>query len=212
VLIEKCNVDTGDDAVVLKSGRGIAAANLERPTENVVIRDSTLVSSLYAGLAIGTELSGGIRNVRAENCIISGKQNGIIIKSREGRGATVENITGENLIVQSSPTFFCIDLLKKGIQASDPMTNAVDKWTLVRNVKFRNITVHAIANLVIATNTTAERMVENLTLDGIRGDCAHSMKLANLTNVVLRGIEVTGYTGAFITQTNVTGTGLDASK
>lgn len=48
VLIEDCNIDTGDDAIALKSGRGMASTRLERPTENVVIRNCTLVSSIFA--------------------------------------------------------------------------------------------------------------------------------------------------------------------
>lgn len=212
VLIEKCNVDTGDDAVVLKSGRGAAAVKLARPTENVVIRDCTLVSSIYAGIGFGTELSGGIRNVRMENCIISGRQNAIFFKSRDGRGGFIENVTGENLVVQNSPTFIGINLLNKGIQASDPVAGETEKWTSIRNVKFSNITVHNIGELVQATLVPPESPVNSFMLTNITGDCAHGITLANMTNVVLSGINVTGYHGALITSKNVTGKGLEAAK
>ena len=66
VLIDRCDINTGDDAIALKSGRGLEAARLGRPTENVVIRDCTLVSSIFAGIGFGTEMSGGIRHVRLE--------------------------------------------------------------------------------------------------------------------------------------------------
>jgi len=212
VLIEKCNIDTGDDAISLKSGRGLSAAQLARPTENVTIRDCTLASSVYAALGIGTELSGGIRNVRLENCTISGRQNAIYLKSRDGRGGYIENLTGENLIVQNSPTFIGIDFIKKGIQASDPVPGDVEKWTAMRNVTFNNISVHNIADLVLGTAVPPQRPVENLTLTNIKGDCAHGIRLANMTNVVLSGIDVTGYSGELITKSNVTGTGLDATQ
>jgi polygalacturonase len=208
VLIEKCNVDTGDDAVVLKSGRGAAAANLARPTENVVIRDCTLASSIYAGLAFGTELSGGIRNVRVENCIISGRQNGIFLKSREGRGGYIENVTGENLVVQNSPTFIAINLLNKGIQASDPIVGATEQWTRMSNIRFSHIQVRNVADLVLAQGVPAARPVDGLTLTDIQGTCNRALALANMTNVALSHIGVTGYQGAFLTQTNVQGTGL----
>lgn len=212
VLIEKCNVDTGDDAVVLKSGRGVAAEKLARPTENVVIRDSTLASSIYAGLAIGTELSGGIRNVRVENCIISGRQNGIFLKSREGRGGFIENVTGENLVVQNSPTFIGINLLNKGIQASDPVGGDTAQWTRMSNICFSHIQVRNVADLVLAQSVPAARPVDGLTLTDIQGTCNRALTLANMTNVRLARINVTGYKGAFLTQTNVQGTGLSRSN
>jgi len=212
VLIERCNMDTGDDSISLKSGRGLSAARLGRPTEDVTIRDCTLNSSSFAGLGVGTELSGGIRNVRVENCFISGRQNAIYLKSRDGRGAAIENFTCENLTVQNSPTFVAIDLLKKGIQASDPIPGDVEKWTAMRNITFNNITVHNITDLVLATAIPPERPVENLTLTNIKGDCAHAIRLANITNAVLSGIEVTGFSGELITKTNVTGSGLGATQ
>ena len=70
VTIEHCDINTGDDAISLKSGRGLAAQNLARPTQNVVIRDCRLQSSIYAALGFGTEMSGGIRNVKIQNCVI----------------------------------------------------------------------------------------------------------------------------------------------
>ena len=64
VLIDRCDINTGDDAISLKSGRGLAAQNLSRPTQNVVIRNCRLQSSIFAALGFGTEMSGGIRNVQ----------------------------------------------------------------------------------------------------------------------------------------------------
>ena len=105
VLIEHCDINTGDDAISLKSGRGLAAVRLNRPTENVVIRDCTLVSSIFAGIGFGSEMSGGIRHVRLERCRIAGRQNGILFKSRNGRGGYFEDISGEDLTVIDAPLF-----------------------------------------------------------------------------------------------------------
>ena len=112
--------------------------------------DCTLSSSMFAGLAIGSEMSGGIRDVRVENCLISGRQNGIFIKSREGRGGFIENIVGENLTVNNSPTFLTIRLLKTGIQASEPVPGRVEKWARIHNISFHNIKVNNVDQLVNA--------------------------------------------------------------
>lgn len=212
VLIEKCDINTGDDAISLKSGRGLAAQNLNRPTENVVIRDCRLQSSIFAGIGLGTEMSGGIRNVKIQNCTIGGKQNAIFIKSRDGRGGFMENITGENLTILKSPTFVGIDLLRKGIQASDPVPGEVEKWPRVQDITFKNVRVLDVTELVAGTGVPEARPLDGLTLVDISGTCSRGISLANMTNVNLSKIKVTGYNGALISTQNVKGNGLNLSS
>ena len=209
VLIEHCDINTGDDAISLKSGRGLEAVRLGRPTENVVIRDCTLVSSIFAGIGFGSEMSGGIRHVRLERCLISGRQNGILFKSRDGRGGYFDDITGEDLTVLNSPTFLAIDLLKKGIQATEPVPGAVEKWARVHQIGFRRVAVSKVGTLVSAQNIPAERPIDGLVLTDITGTCDRGILLANATNVELAGIKVTGFTGPLVTTHNVTGNGLE---
>lgn len=211
VTIERCDINTGDDAIALKSGRGLAAQQLARPTQNVVIRDCRLQSSIYAAIGLGTEMSGGIRNVKIQNCVISGRQNAIFIKSRDGRGGFIENISGENITVLKSPTFIGIDLEKKGIQATDPVPGDVEKWARVQNISFKNVRVQEVAELVAGKNIPAARPLDGFTLTDISGTCARAISLANMTNVKLSGIRVTGFAGPLITTENVKGIGLDDS-
>ncbi len=211
VLIERCDINTGDDAIALKSGRGLAAQSLNRPTQNVVIRDCRLQSSIYAAIGLGTEMSGGVRNVKIQNCVISGKQNAIFIKSRDGRGGFMENISGENLTVLKSPTFIGIDLMKKGIQATDPVPGDVEKWPRVKNFSFKNVRVQDVADLVAGTNVPLARPIDGFTLTDISGTCSRAISLANMTNVNLSKIRVTGFNGALVTANNVHGKGLDDS-
>ena len=211
VTIEHCDINAGDDAISLKSGRGLAAQNLNRSTQNVIIRDCRLQSSIFAALGFGTEMSGGIRDVQIQNCVIGGRQNAIFIKSRDGRGGFMEDIFGENLTVLPSPTFIGIDLVDKGIQASDPVPGDLEKWARVRNISFKNIKVQDVARLIAATNVPAARPLDGFTLADISGTCGRGLTLANMTNVNLSAINVTGFTGPLISSQNVTGTGLDVS-
>lgn len=211
VLIERCDINTGDDAISLKSGRGLTAQNLARPTENIVIRDCRLQSSIYAALGLGTEMSGGIRNVKIQNCVISGRQNAIFIKSRDGRGGYMENISGENLTVLKSPTFIGIDLMRKGIQATDPVTGETNKWARVQNLNFKGIRVQDVGELVAGTNVSAARPINGFSLADISGTCARAISLANMTNVNLSKIRVSGYSGPLVSSQNVSGAGLDPS-
>jgi polygalacturonase len=207
--IDHCNIDTGDDAISLKSGRGMEAARINCPTENIIITNCSLVSSIFAGIGIGTELSSGIRNVRIENCYISGHQNSIYLKSRDGRGGYMENITGENLLVNNSPTFIGIDLVKKGIQASDPVLGDIEKWTRMSNITFNNIKVANIETLVDARNIPSQRPVDGFTLSNISGNCERGISLVNMTNVTLSAITVTGFHGDLLKLDNVKGQGLE---
>jgi polygalacturonase len=203
VTIENCDINTGDDAISLKSGRGLAAMLLGRPTQNVLIRNCTLASSIDAGLGLGTEMSGGIRDVRIENCTMSGRQNGIFIKSRDGRGGFMENITGENLIINNSGTFVGIDLVTKGIQATDPVPGTVEKWALVKNISFNHVKVNNVQALVAGKNVSADRPIDGLTFSDITGNCASGITLANVLNAKFDGINVTGFRGALFTTNNV---------
>ena len=212
VTIERCSIDTGDDAIALKSGRGLAAQNHARPTENVTIRNCNLRSSIYAALGFGTEMSGGLRNIKIQNCVISGRQNAIFIKSRDGRGGYMENISGENLTVLKSPTFIGIDLIKKGIQATDPVTGDVEKWARVENISFKNVRVQDVSQLIAGTNIPSARPLEGFVLSGITGTCSRGISLANMKNVSLSKIDVTGYDGPLVKTQNVTGSGLDLSS
>ncbi len=199
VLIENCDINTGDDAISLKSGRGLEAVRLARPTENVLIRNCTLVSSIFGGVGIGSEMSGGIRKVRVENCTITGRKNAVLIKSREGRGGFMEDITFENIVVQNSPNFLSIDLLNRGIQASDPVTQPSEKWPRVRNLAFRNVQVRDVGELVSARNVPPEQPVDGLSLANITGNCRKGITLMNVRNSKLIGINVTGFRGELIT-------------
>lgn len=209
VLIEHCNIDTGDDAISLKSGRGLAAMQLGRPTERVTIRDCELASSIYAAIGIGTEMSGGIGDVKVENCVMSGRQNCIFIKSRDGRGGYMKNITFDNLIVNNSPTLVGIDLIRKGIQATDPVPGDVEKWPLVSNITFNHIRVNGVAELVAGESVPPQRKIDGLTLSDISGTCGRGITLANVTNACFSGVTVTGFEGPFLSLENVQGTGLD---
>ncbi len=209
VTIERCDINSGDDAIAFKSGRGLAAQNLGRATQNVIIRDCHLHSSLFAALGFGSEMSGGIRDVTIQNCIISGRQNAIFIKSRDGRGGVMENISGENITVQKSPTFVGIDLVRKGIQAEDPVPGDVNKWSRVLNISFKNIHLQNVTELVAGTQVPATRPLENFMLRDIDGTCSHAISIANMTNVNFSHIRVTGFAGPLVSAKNVHGIGLD---
>jgi hypothetical protein len=205
VRIEHCDIDTGDDAIALKSGRGSEGVRIGRPTEDVVITNC-LLGSGFAGVGIGTELSGGIRRVVMEDCTFTRGANSIFIKSRNDRGGFVEDIKGKNLDCRAS-TFLVIDLLTKGIVDEEPVPGQAG-LTQARGLSFSNIKVN-VQTLLDAHLLSPDQPLQGLSIADVSGACRRAINLANLRNATLRDIHVTGYSGPFLSLTNATGPGLD---
>lgn len=93
VLIEGCEFNNGDDCIAIKSGRNRQGYELGIPTENVIIRNCRMQDG-HGGVVIGSEASGGVRNVFAYDCQMSSPNldRALRLKSNKFRGGVVENI------------------------------------------------------------------------------------------------------------------------
>jgi polygalacturonase len=100
VLIEQCLFNTGDDCIAIKSGRNADGRRLDVPSENVLIRDCNMIDG-HGGVVIGSEISGGVRNVFAERCTMNSPRldRALRIKTNSVRGGVVENIFLRNIEV-----------------------------------------------------------------------------------------------------------------
>ena len=91
VLVENSTFDVGDDGICIKSGRDEAGRKRGMPTENLLVRNCTVYHA-HGGFVIGSEMSGGARNIWVENCTFIGTDIGLRFKTTRGRGGIVENI------------------------------------------------------------------------------------------------------------------------
>ena len=100
VLIEDCIFNTGDDCIAIKSGRNEDGRKWNTPTENVVVRNCTMANG-HGGVVIGSEISGGFRNLFVENCKMDSPHldRVIRIKTSTARGGLIENIYVRNVEV-----------------------------------------------------------------------------------------------------------------
>ncbi|TKC06734.1 glycoside hydrolase family 28 protein [Pedobacter polaris] len=96
VLIEGSTFDVGDDGICIKSGRDAAGRKRGMPTENVIIRNSTVYHA-HGGFVIGSEMSGGAKNIFVSDCSFIGTDIGLRFKTTRGRGGVVENIFVKNI-------------------------------------------------------------------------------------------------------------------
>jgi polygalacturonase len=209
VRIENCDIATGDDCIALKSGRGMEGYRIAKPTEDILISHCTLADSIFACIGIGSETSGGIRDVRIEDCKFThARTYAIYIKSRPGRGAFIDNISATNLEVATAPGgFLRVNLLNSGIQDPEPVPGD-EGVPAARNYRFDNVKVDC-GTLVDAASISPVKPLDGFSLANISGTCRKAIALANITNAVLRDIHVAGYAGPFLTHTNVQGAGLE---
>lgn len=107
VRISNCNIDVGDDCIAIKAGTEDAEKMV--PCENITITGCTMVHG-HGGIVIGSEMSGGVKNVTVGNCIFQDTDRGIRLKSRRGRGGCVEDICVSNVIMDNVLCPFIINL------------------------------------------------------------------------------------------------------
>ncbi|HEX9365661.1 MAG TPA: glycoside hydrolase family 28 protein, partial [Vicinamibacterales bacterium] len=100
VLIEKCTFDTGDDCIALKSGRNEDGRRLHAPIENVIIRDCDMIDG-HGGVTIGSEISGGARNIFAEKCRMDSPRldRALRFKNNAARGGVIERVAVRDVTV-----------------------------------------------------------------------------------------------------------------
>jgi polygalacturonase len=100
VLIDGCTFDTGDDCIAIKSGRNADGRRVNKPCENLIVQNCNMKDG-HGGVSIGSESSGGVRNVIVRDCKMSSPnlQRALRIKTNSYRGGVTENIAFHNVTV-----------------------------------------------------------------------------------------------------------------
>jgi polygalacturonase len=209
VIIDGCTFSTTDDCISLKSGRGAEGYTILRTTEDVHISNCTFTDEHWACIGIGSETSGGIRNVHVEHCKCLGARTfAIYIKSRPGRGAFIEDIYMNDLEVSGAKAgFLRFNILDSGKQ-DEFMVPGDEGIPTIRNFHFSNIHVTDVPVLVDGVSIHPNKPLDGFSLTNVTGTCGKGISLANIKHAALKNINVTGYTGPLISTYNVTGTGL----
>ncbi|MCP5548423.1 MAG: glycoside hydrolase family 88 protein [Akkermansiaceae bacterium] len=156
VLIEDTLFDTGDDCIAIKSGRNNDGRRVGVPSQNIVIRNCVMKDG-HGGVVLGSECSGGIRNVFVENCRMDSPEldRALRFKNNAVRGGVLENVFMRNVkIGRVGEAVLTIDLLYEEGPDGDHMP-------VVRNVRMENITSSASPRVMFI------RGFEGAVIDGI---------------------------------------------
>ena len=189
VLIEYCSFDTGDDCIAIKSGRDRDGLRVARPTENVVVRHCIGLSG-HGGIVIGSETSGGVRNVYASDCTFHGTDRIVRIKTARGRGGVIENMWFERLSADTiQREAIRLNMLYTGTRFPEqPVTRVTPS---IRNIYFSNISCDYAKAFAVQILGLPEMNVEQVEFSGLRissakGICIVDARSIRLTNADVR--------------------------
>ncbi len=123
VLVYNSNFDVGDDAICIKSGKDEDGRRRGVPCENLVIRNN-IVYHGHGGVTVGSEMSGGVRNMHVSGCTFIGTDVGLRFKSTRGRGGVVEDIFISDIRMLNIPSIaISFNLYYGGMSVSELMAS-----------------------------------------------------------------------------------------
>lgn len=212
VAILRCNFDTVDDCISLKSGRGMEGNVIGRPTEDVTITDCIFIDRRWACIGIGSETSGGVRRVLVERCKCEAAHTfAIYIKSRPGRGAFIEDIAMRDLEVKNAGYgFLRINILDSGKQDQFPVPG-IEGIPTIRNFLFERIRVTDVPVLVEGVQIHPDKPLDGFVFREVSGTAGRGMTLVNMKNVHIADVSVNVFSGPKLAIDNVTGIGLEGA-
>lgn len=199
VLIENSIFDVGDDALCMKSGRDEAGRKRGIPTQDMIIRNC-VVYHAHGGFVVGSEMSGGVKNIYVSNCTFIGTDIGLRFKSARGRGGVVENIYITDITMR--------DIVGEAIlfdmyyMAKDPVPLAGEKretpkaellpvnegTPVFRNIAINNVVVNG-ADKAIFLRGLPEMPVKNIALMNMRLVSDKYLEAVDTSGIILKNIE-----------------------
>ncbi len=189
VLIEYCEFSTGDDCLAIKSGRADDGLRVGKPCENIVIRHCYGHLG-HGGVVIGSETSGGVRNIFIRDCTFNGTDRGLRFKTARGRGSIIENIWAENLKMD--------DIVKEAILVNTlrytdryPAQPVTEKTPTYRNLNFKNIECKYAHQAAISLIGLPEKQMSDLTFKDIKIKSALGVRVQDARDVNFVNIDVT---------------------
>jgi len=199
VVVYNSRFDVGDDAICIKSGKNEDGRRRGMPTENLIVK-GCLVYHGHGGFVVGSEMSGGVRNVKVSGCTFLGTDVGLRFKSTRGRGGVVENIWISDIDMMNIPAEpLLFDLFyggKSAIEARedgdkpDTQPKKVDETTpQFRNIFIKNVTCNG-ADRAMYFNGLPEMNVQNVTVDNVVIRSTRGAEISEATDVRLTNIRI----------------------
>ncbi|TXK49859.1 glycoside hydrolase family 28 protein [Pontibacter qinzhouensis] len=210
-LVYNNTFDVGDDAICFKSGKDKDGRDRGMPTENVIVKNNVVYHG-HGGFVVGSEMSGGVKNVHVSNCTFMGTDIGLRFKSTRGRGGLVENIYISNIDMINIPTeaisfnlFYGgnspeMDMAQKGEGGAKaaPSVPVTEETPSFKNIYMKNIRVSG-ANQALALQGLPEMNLKNVYLEDAILKAKKGITAVDSDGIELKNVQVITETGPAIT-------------
>ena len=200
VLIVDSKFDAGDDGICIKSGKDADGRRRGKPCENVVV-DGCTVFAGHGGFVVGSEMSGGVKNIMVRNCQFLGTDVGLRFKSTRGRGGIVENIFVDGIsmtdIKTDAITFnmyyggkSVAEMLADGDNPNNSEKMPVDETTpIFRNIDIRNVVCNG-AGRAMEFNGLPEMPMDGISLTNITITAKKDAEFHNYKNLKQENVNI----------------------
>jgi polygalacturonase len=198
VHITNAFIDDDDDCISIKSGKDADGLRVNRPAEDILIENSHFAYG-QGGVAMGSETSGGIRNVTVLNCVMdSDNWAPIRFKSQPSRGGVVENITYKNITLHGTREAFEMNMEWRMVGPRQPDSNPLP---VVRNVRIINVSGD-VQNVGVI-HGLAGSPIQGVTFENCKITANRGFRLDHARNVDMKGLTIEVKQGDPITKTDV---------
>ncbi|HEY1194353.1 glycoside hydrolase family 28 protein [Flavobacterium sp.] len=196
VLVENSSFDVGDDAICIKSGKDKDGRERGVPCENIIVRNN-IVYHGHGGVTVGSEMSGGVKNLHVSNCTFMGTDVGLRFKSARGRGGVVENIFISDVFMTDIPSqAISFNLYYGGKSIAETLEEGGDKIVnkampvTVETPQFKNISIK---------NITIKGAQQAVFLQGLPEMNLENIEITNLIAKAEKGFSIIDAKGLKIT-------------
>ena len=212
-IVVNSTFDVGDDGICIKSGKDEDGRNRGIATENVIIDNCTVFKG-HGGFVVGSEMSGGVKNVSVSNSQFLGTDVGLRFKSRRGRGGVVENIYIRNINmfdILTEPLHFnlyyggksVVETLEDGdeVEVAEVIPEVDETTPTFKNIYIQDV-VCASARKALYFYGLPEHMIENINVENYVVHSEVGGELLESKQINLKNIEIYPKEGPALTLRN----------
>jgi len=200
VIIENSSFDVGDDAICIKSGKDKDGRDRNVPCENIIVRNN-IVYHGHGGVTVGSEMSGGVKNLHVSNCTFMGTDVGLRFKSTRGRGGIVENIYISDIFMTDIPSqAISFDLYYGGKSIAETLAEGGNKINnkivpvneetpQFKNISINNITIKGAYQAVFLQGLP-EMNLKNIEISNLIAKAENGFSIIDADGIKLSNIKL----------------------
>jgi polygalacturonase len=200
VLIENSSFDVGDDAICIKSGKDKDGRDRGVPCENIIVKNN-IVYHGHGGVTVGSEMSGGVKNLHVSNCTFMGTDVGLRFKSTRGRGGIVENIFISDIFMIDIPSqAISFDLYYGGksiaetlVEGGNKVSNKImpvnEETPQFKNILIKNITISGAYQAVFLQGLP-EMNLQNIEISNLTAKAENGFSIIDANGIKISNVKL----------------------